>query len=355
MNYIGMDVHKKSITMAAFSQDGSRLAKKKVAATPEGITGFLNLLEGGQPLTATMEATGFWYWVAEVLEDIDGVTVKLANPRKVRIIAESNLKNDDVDAAALAHLTRLNWLPESRLVPKKVRLVRERLRCRISLVQTRSSLKNRLTSILLKRGLSHPFSDLFGKKGRAWLDSLDLPEEYRQNMDIYLRLIDATGAEIASVDKWLTKKVKTSRQGRLLTTIPGIGKFSAMLLLAEIGGIDYFKSPKKLSAYAGLAPSMWQSGEKRRLGRLRPDCNKYIRWICIEAVTKAVRVVPCWKRLYDSICCGNDSKKPVARTAVARKIICAAWRVLTSGEPFDHLAAGRRNPKDSPAMVTGLK
>ena len=355
MKFVGMDVHKKTITMAAFSQDGKKIMGKKIPATPEALTGFFDLLGRDEPLTATMEATGFWYWVAETLEDIDGVSAKLANPRKVRIIAESNMKTDKVDAAVLAHLTRTGFLPESRLLSGDVRLIRERLRYRISLVRSRTALKNRVSSILHKRGLSHPFSDLFGKKGRAWLDVLDLPAQYRDNMDGYLRLIDAAGGEIALVDKWLAKTAKTTKGAMLLTTIPGIGKFIAMLILAEIGDISYFKSPKKMAAYAGFVPVLRQSGQKTWLGSLRPECNRYIRWAACEAVTKAVRVVPAWKRLYDNICASNVSKKPVARAAVGRKIICAVWRVLTRGESFDHLAAERRNPKDSPAMVTGLK
>ena len=356
MKFVGMDVHKKTITMAAFSQDGMNIAGKKIPATPEALAGFFDLLDRDEPITATMEATGFWYWVAETLEEIDGVTVKLANPRKTRIIAESNMKSDKVDAAVLANLTRTNFLPESRMLSREARLTRERLRCRISIVCTRTSLKNRVSSILHKRGLTHPFSDLFGIKGRAWLDSLELPEQYRANMDAYLRLIDRADEEIDILGKWLSRAVKTTRDAQLLTTIPGVGKFIAMLFLAETGDIKYFKSPKKLAAYAGFAPMLRQSGEKRWLGSLRPDCNKYMRWAACEAVTKAVRVVPAWKRLYDDICSGNAGKRPVARAAVGNKIIKAVWRVLATGEPFDHLIAGRRrNHKDSPTLVTGLR
>jgi transposase len=147
------------------------------------------------------------------------------------------------------------------------------------------------------------------------------------------------------VDKWLTKETRMSMEASLLTTIPGVGKFTAMLLLAEIGDIRYFRSPKNLTGYAGLAPRIRQSGQHTWLGPLRADCNKYIRWACCEAETKAVRVVPAWKRPYDNICAQDASKKPVARAAVARKIIRAAWRVLTTGEPFDHLAAGKEIPR----------
>lgn len=356
MKFVGMDVHKKTITMAAFSQDGKKIMGKKILANPQAIKDFFALLGHDEPVTATMEATGFWYWVAETLEEIDGVTTKLANPHKARIIAEANMKTDEIDAAVLAQMTLANFLPESRMLSREARLIRERLRCRISIVCTRTSLKNRVSSILHKRGLQHPFSDLFGVKGRAWLEALELPDHYRANMDAYLRLIDHAGEEIALLDKWLTKTVKTTKEAQLLTTIPGIGKFIAMLMLSEIGDIEYFKSPRKMAAYAGFAPMLRQSGEKTWLGSLRPDCNKYIRWAACEAVTKAVRVVPAWKRLYDNICAGNESKKPVARAAVGNKIVKAAWRVLATGEPFDHLIAGRqRNHKDSPTMVTGLK
>ena len=122
-----------------------------------------------------MEATGGWGWLSEVLQDL-GLEVKLANPSKVKIIAESQIKTDKVDALALAQLLRTNFLPESYLAPKEQREARDLLRYRISLVHLRSGVKNRVHALprrasvclLTRLGIYHNYSDLFGKRGRIF-------------------------------------------------------------------------------------------------------------------------------------------------------------------------------------------
>jgi transposase len=329
--------------MTALSQDGAVVARRKVPSNREAIQSALRELGDG-PLVAAFEASGSWYWVADALEELPNVEAKLANPHKTRVIAEAQMKTDEVDAMALAQLLRMGWLPESRLISRDKRSVRDRMRCRIRLVQLRTALKNQVHGILIKHGVENAFSDLFGVKGLEWLRELALPGFYGEDRDALLRLIKRIDEEVALIDKWITKTVRATRDAEMLTTIPGIGKIGALILLSEIGDINYFKSPRKLSAYAGLAQGIYQSGEKTIIRGLRTDSNKYIRWICVEAVTKAVRVVPGWKRLYDSICRMDKSKKPKARAAVAHKIIKAAWRVLATKEPFDHLAGERKNP-----------
>jgi transposase len=350
----GLDVHKDSIRGVALSQAGKVVANKRFAATADALREFLGGLGGGK-ITVAFEAGPSWYWVADVLEGMEGVIPKMANPYKVRIIAESHFKTDEVDATALAHLARMGWLPESRMIPKEQREMRERMRCRISLVRARSAIKNKVSSVLLKQGLKHSFTDLFGKAGLEWLKVVELPEMSRLNIDSYLRVIERMNEEIKKLDAWLSARLKLSREASLLTSIPGIGKIGALLLMAEIGQISSFKRPGKLSAYAGLVPGLHQSGERSVTTGLRPDSNKYIRWICVEAVSKAMRIVSGWKRLYDGIYDCKAARKPIARAAVAHKIIKAVWWVLKKNEPFDHLYEEKKSRRNSSTQGSGLK
>ena len=343
MIYVGIDLHRNSTTMAAIGQDGRIIDVRKVASTRQAVHLFLNSVTDG-PVAATWEACGSWYWVADTLEDLPNVERHMADPYKTRVIAQAQMKTDELDALALAHLTRLGWLPECRLLSREERSVRDRMRFRVRLVQLRTALKNQVHGILIKHGIENAFSDLFGVKGLEWLKELALPGFYGPSRDTLLRLIARIDEEVELIEEWITKAVRMSEDARLLTTIPGIGKIGALILMSEIGRIEWFKSPRKLSAFAGLAQGLHQSGEKRIIKGLRPDSNKYIRWICIEAVTKAARVVPAWKRLYDNICRNDKNKKAPARAAVAHKIIKAVWRVLARREAFDHLAAERKNP-----------
>ena len=338
MVFVGMDLHKKTTTMVALSQDGRPVERYRVRSSAEGLRCALGDLRerSDEPISVTLEATGSWYWAVDVLEEL-GVDVHLANPHKVRIIAESTIKNDRVDARALAHLTRLGWLPESRITPSEVRRVRERLRYRMALVGMRTSVKCRIHALLAKRGIVPEFTDLFGKAGRDYLTLLDLPVEYRDNLDGFLRLLDFLGQEIALVERWLDGHVRANADVRLLMSIPGIGKFGAALILAEIGDIHFFRTKAKLSSFVGVVPAVRSSAGVTHLGSLKKDSNRYIRWLLSEAVTKAVRVVPSWQRLYDRVVAGNDQRRPKARMAVARKMICAVWRVLKTKQLFDPL------------------
>ena len=164
MYYVGMDIHKKYSSVAVIDEQGVLVDRHRVDHRyREEVTGYFNQF----PLKTqvVMEAPCGWGWLSEVLQDL-GLEVKLANPSKVKIIAESQIKTDKVDALVLAQLLRTNFLPESYLAPKEQREARDLLRYRISLVHLRSGVKNRVHALLTRLGIYHSYSDLFGKKGR---------------------------------------------------------------------------------------------------------------------------------------------------------------------------------------------
>lgn len=355
MYTVGIDLHKKRSRYVVMNQEGRVVLKQTIASTPAA---FKEAFRGMEPETpVAMEATFNWYWAADVLEEL-GLEVHLANPHKVRLIAESTIKTDTVDAQVLAHLMRMNYLPESRITPREVRLVRERLRYRITLVALRTGLKCRIHAILSKAGVVVPqLRDLFGKTGRLWLEAVELEDHYRWNVGGYLRLIDAISEEIKQVEKWLASHTRNNLDVRLLCEIPGIGRFSAALILAETGGMGFFRDKRKLASFVGVVPGARNSDKKLRQTGLKKDSNRYIRWVLAEAVPKAVAVVPSWQRLYERICAGNPRRRTKAKVAVMHKIVGAIWRVLVTREPFDRLHNCPELVKRtaSSALVTGPK
>lgn len=127
MYYVGMDIHKKYSSVAVIDEQGVLVDRHRVDHRyREEVTGYFNQSrQGGTQVV--MEATCGWAWLSEVLQDL-GLEVKLANPSKVKIIAESQIKTDKVDALVLAQLLRTNFLPESYLAPKEQREARDLLR-----------------------------------------------------------------------------------------------------------------------------------------------------------------------------------------------------------------------------------
>jgi len=336
METIGIDLHPKRTRYVCMSQDGRVTKKASIASTPQGFREAFSKHQPGETQVA-LEATCNWYWAVDALAEL-GLEVHLANPLKVRLIAESTIKTDTVDATALAHLLRMGWLPESRITPPEVRLLRERLRYRITLVRISSGIKCRIHTILDKQGILPPeLSDLFGKTGRAWLAQVQLEAEYRQNLDGYLRLLDFLRAEVERVEEWLKNHTRDNRDMELLMEIPGIGRFGAALILAEIGDINFFPSPRKLSSFIGVVPGADNSNLRQRDTELKRDSNQYIRWLLAESATKAMRVVPAWERLYSRVHAGNPKRRCKARVAVMHKMVKAIWRVLAQKQPFNRL------------------
>ena len=116
----------------------------------------------------------------------EGFDVKLSHPLKTKAIAYARVKTDKVDSATLAHLLRSDLLPLSYVPEKSVRLNRELLRFRASLVKVQTGIKNKVHTILAKNNISHEYSDLFGKEGMAFLHSLCVPENYKIALEGYL-------------------------------------------------------------------------------------------------------------------------------------------------------------------------
>jgi len=329
--HIGLDQHKKFSQVAVIDNDGNVKENTRVINTVENISEFFEKI----PKTSviTMEATGDWYWLYDLLEEL-GYKIKLAHPKKVRLIAESAIKTDKIDCAALAQLERTNFLPESYVPSKEVRDLRELMRHRCSLVGLKTSLKNRVHALLAKRGIRHEFlTDIFGKAGREFLGQIILPAIYKLKLDGYLKLIDQLQEEAKALEKIIkVKAIKEDKYAKILLTVPGISYISAMFLSAEIADIDRFKNYKKLCSYAGLVSSTDQSADKFRQGHIIKESNKYIRTVLAEAVYKAIKQDPHLAHKYYRLAKRRGNNK--AKIAIARKMLVSIYFMLKENKPY---------------------
>jgi transposase len=165
------------------------------------------------------------------------------------------VKNDKVDAAILAQLLRADLLPEAWIAPPEVQALRALLRHRIQLVRLRTLLGNRIHAVAADHGHDRS-AGYWSGPGRAWLASLDLPPASRQVIDDDLALIDALAGPIAALDEQVRQRAKAEPGVKVLTQLPGVGEFTALVILAETGDITRFGSARKLAAWAGLTPTV---------------------------------------------------------------------------------------------------
>jgi transposase len=264
-----------------------------------------------------------------------GWEVEIADAQKVKGLAPLAVKTDRIDARVLAVLSQRDLVPAIWLPDPRVRGERELARFRLHLVKHKSQLKNRIHSALISFGRPCPVTDLFGVAGRRLLDSLELPEPWRGNIDASLLLIDQLEARVAEVDAKLRSSGADHPYVPKLLTVPGIGWVLAFTIAAEIGEISRFPTPTKLTGYTGLCPRVVQSGESDRRGPLSKHGPRYLRWALLEATMHALRH-PAYAERYrrNKRRLGRQRGAKVAQVDIARKLTVAIWHMLTRNQSF---------------------
>jgi transposase len=192
-----------------------------------------------------------------------GFRVEVGHPKKTRYTAEARIKSDKVDSRAIAELVRLDALPQSYMSSPDIAALREKVRRRAFLVRQRAKLMAKVRSVLAYEGIKPPDGcGLFTRKGVDWLRSLGL-----EPVDCYLRVMEPLNFEIRRLSLDLKGLAGLDEDVKLLMTIPGIGYYTALLVKAEIGDVNRFKSGDHLCSYAGLVPSTHSSGGVERHGK----------------------------------------------------------------------------------------
>jgi transposase len=327
MNSVGIDLHRKRSHIAVIDGEGTEVLSRRIANDPAT---FLELLAGLEDETQiAVEATYGWEWLAELLEEA-GFEIHLAHPLRTRAIAAARVKTDSVDARTLAQLLRADLLPEAYVAPRELRDLRDLLRHRIALTQMRTALKNRVHAQLARAGIQQRHSDLFGPGGREFLRGLGLREEPRRRVDSLLALIDAFDREVETVTVEVDTGAKADERVEVLTQIRGVGPYTAMLVIAEVGDVSRFPSARKLCAWAGLTPTVRSSDGKARLGNISKQGSRALRWALVEAAQHATRDKGPLGQTFERI--AERRGRRVAKVAVARKIATLCYYGLRDGE-----------------------
>jgi transposase len=317
--------------MTALNTRGKVIGAGPVSNDRPGLRRYFRQFRG-QAVEVAVEACGFWPAFREVVEP-EVRRLVLVHPQRVKAIASAKLKNDRVDSATLAHLLRCDLLPESWKADRQTQARRQQVRLRATLVRQRTRLKNQVHAVLHQQGLRSPVSDLFGRRGREWLQTIKLPASARSAVEVCCRMIDSYTEEIEKQNRQLSVEARHDARAGLLTTIPGIGVYSAMLLLAEIGDIQRFGDKQGLCSYAGLVPRVRESAGKAARSGITRQGSPWLRWILVEAAQVATRTSPAARKYFLQL--RRRKHAHVARVALARKLLVAVYVMLHDGVEFD--------------------
>lgn len=353
MNYTGIDYHKRYSVACTLDAQGRKLHEAKIEHNaPAAFAAYFKKL--GEPSEVVIEACWNWGVLYDLLEETAGVDkVVLSHPAKNRIIADAQIKNDRIDAHALATLLRGDFVSRVHVPSKDVRQRKNLVRQRLWLARARTMIRNRIHTVIDRHPqLERPVvKDIFCQKGLAWMKRAPLPAPDRKLLDDDLALHALLQTQVDALEKTIVTDNAANPLAVRLQTLPGVGKILAPVLALEIDQIKRFRSADKLCAYAGLVPTTYASGGKVSHGRMLPFCNRWLKWAFIEAAWVAVGCSDYFGSFYrKQRLRGKGANEAI--TIVARRLAQIAWKLLSEERDYSPQAPARTSPKHFPRPLS---
>jgi transposase len=338
MYYIGLDVHKKTISYCVKDGSGQIHAQGAIPATRFDLDHWMKTLP--QPWTAAMEATLFTGWIYDHLLP-HAAALKVAHPLMLRAIAAAKKKNDRVDANKIADCLRCDFLPECYIASTEIRERRRTLRYRNLLVRQAVQLKNKIAGLLMEAGVSYNKQKLH--KVGYFRELLATNKEIDDGLRTLLRLCRETLVRLGKTESALVRSLGrdpllVERVERLMT-IPAVGPVTALTWVLEVDDVRRFSSIKKAISYCGLCGAEKSSAETIKRTPLSKQRNKHLQSVLIEAAKLAPRRSPELALVYDQEKQKGNANR--ATLAVARKLV--AYLVAVDRRQKEFLTVEREN------------
>jgi len=318
MYYIGLDVHKKTISYCVKDVSGQIHRQGTLGATRDELDRWIKTLP--QPWTAAMEATIFTGWIYDHLLP-HAAQVKVAHPVMLRAIALAKKKNDRIDAGKIADCLRCDFLPECHMASTEIRDRRRMLRYRQLLVRQMVQMKNRVSGLLLETGVSHNKQRLH--KVGYFRELMANQEQVHENIRPLLLLSRETIERLHKMDYALVSTLQRdpvlAQRIKRLRTVPGVGPITSLTWALEIGDVTRFRSIKQAISYCGLCGDEKSSADKQMRTPLSKQRNKHIQRALVEAAKLAPRQDHQLAAIYDKEKQKGNANR--ATLAVARKMV----------------------------------
>jgi transposase len=333
MKYVGIDLHKKTISLCVMDKDRKVLNRQRfLCLDVTGITTYFGQLG---PFQFVVEATATYEWLVQLLEPLAQSWV-LAHPGKMRVIAESTKKTDKLDAQTLAEFLVLGMIPRAYRPTARQRehrvLVRYRVACRQRVSRLKCQIRHLAASYNAdRRDLfdEERLEELRQRKDLTRADRFVLEQRLKDYQQARQRL-SAAKAELKSFAGQGPQSEQKERE--LLQSVPGVGEAVCEVVLAELGDTDRFGSIKQVTAYAGLVPAKRESDGKGKDLGITKKGSRLLRWAMVQAAWQSVRHSARWGMIYEQLKRRRGSKRAII--AVARRLLGVLASMLKSGEKY---------------------
>jgi transposase len=324
--FIGVDLHKDSLTWCALNRSGVELGVGKIATKcRDKIVEFVGKWE--KPVAVAFEAVGFYRWLWLLLEPVADHLV-LGDAGRIRAMGDRNVKTDFRDARLIARILWRGEIPTSFVLGEPLYSLRQRLRHRHDLARRAARVKCSLRRICLRANLPGPVS-LSADRTVAYFDSFgdrlhSMDRERWNDLTDQLILIER---QLQNVNRELKYEIESipdiDEDIQRLRTAPGVDILTAATVLTETGGLCRFNTPEELACYAGLVSRTFQSADTLRHGHISKAGPPNLRWVLQQASWCAIRTNKYVKKIYNRIARKAGAKK--AATAIARKLLIWLW------------------------------
>lgn len=330
MRHCGIDVHCKTSDLCLLSSGGKVLQREHFASTQSG---FRKQFEGVARMRVVMESGGSTPWVYRLLSEL-GHEVIVVNPRRLRLIAESTLKSDRIDAEILARLSRfdLELLRPVYQRSQRGQALRTQLQVRGTLVRTRVALINQVKGTLRAQGVRLPSttsSNFVAKWGSA-----RIPRSMRTLLEPLVGVVGELTDRIDAAQKNIVAMSHADELLERLQEVPGVGPQVSVSFFAWVDRVNRFQKSRDVGACLGLRPVVRASGGSSRSSHISREGDKEMRWLLVQAAHAALATHrdSALKRWGERLAKQIGKKKAIV--AVARKLAVLLHRLWVTGKSY---------------------
>lgn len=331
MKYSGIDLHSNNSVVTVTDEADRVVAEKRLPNDLDKIIGFLSPWRE-ELAGVVVESTYNWYWLVDGLQQA-GFEVKLANTYAIKKYDGLKYSGDQTDARHLAHLLRLGILPTGTILPPDHRGMRDLARKRMQLVRSRTSHILAIENILARQRAISMRSNQVKRLTHAEVERMGLPEDVALAVQSNRAVVATLGEQINLLEKRLQERLGERIEYALLTSVPGIGRILAAIILLETGPIERFDAVGNYASYARCVDSRNMSNGKKKGQGNAKNGNKYLVWAFVEAANFALRFNAQAKRFYERKKAKTNNL--VATKALAHKLARACYHILKERTAFD--------------------
>lgn len=336
---LGLDLGKFKSVACLYDPETQEARYSTIATDPETLR---LVLQQHRPELVVFETCTVAGWVADACGEL-ALSCLVADPNnEAWRWSKVKRKTDRDDALKLARMAALGELPTAHVPGPEARQRRGLVAYRARLVGRRTAIQNHIRALCQAHGLllppGHRAWTAAGRRLLAELARDEPPAEptdlWRHELALEAHALEDVTARIAHLERTLDALGAADEKVRLLETIPGVGRRTAEVIAAYLDEPGRFATAGEVSAYAGLVPRQFQSGQVDRKGRITKRGPRLLRKVLVEAAWLLLRYNPWAARLFARIGRGQKARRKPALVAVARKLLVRCWAMLRSGEPW---------------------